>query len=471
MDHATDVPGIAIVRSSRSWARTLHRYVVDHGGAVVRTRPLEERQAIEEEYDILVVDDISSFLTNHIVEELHRRNRRVLGVYDPNERTGSAEEHSGRQRLTRLGVDGIIESGAAPEEYVRVIQELAPPRVRHTPAEVAASSTSGTGLVLAPPLTLAGFDPELDGDIVVPRSGANARGRRGHVTAVLGASGGSGATEIAIELARALGRRGERTVVVDGDELAPAMAQRLNLALHPNLRTAVDVVEHGTGRLSECLTAIANNLEVLVGLPHPKDWVEVRGTDMTAVLEELARGRPQVVVNTSPSIEDLATYGGPDRFGLSRSALSAADLIVIVCPPSPMGVSRLLDRVADLTEFTTNKPVHVVVNRTTKGSFKVTEIAREIERSFAPAGIHFIASDSRVERASWDGTLVPGGDFTKSLQSLMAAIPEAELAGRQRATAPEPTALSGPSGSAGAPAPAKGFQAWRGHLRPARKGA
>ena len=81
VEHDTDVPGIAIVRSSRGWARTLHRYVVDHGGAIVRTRPLEERQAIEEEYDILIVDDISSFLTNHIVDELHRRGRRVLGVY------------------------------------------------------------------------------------------------------------------------------------------------------------------------------------------------------------------------------------------------------------------------------------------------------------------------------------------------------------------------------------------------------
>ena len=75
IDHDLNVPEIAIVRSSCSWARTLHRYVVDHGGAVVKTRPLEERQALEDEYDILVVDDISSFLTNHIIEELHRRGR------------------------------------------------------------------------------------------------------------------------------------------------------------------------------------------------------------------------------------------------------------------------------------------------------------------------------------------------------------------------------------------------------------
>jgi MinD-like ATPase involved in chromosome partitioning or flagellar assembly len=420
VDHQVDAPGIAIVRSSRQWARTLHRYVVDHGGAVVKTRPLEERQALEDEYEILIVDDISSFLNNHIVEELHRRGRRVLGVYDSLE-GGATGEDSGRTRLVRLGVDGVIDANASPEEFVRVIQHLAPPleeRLRVVAQNFAVENDAAAAFGM--PTGSATGAPN-DGRHVAPR-------RRGHITAILGASGGVGTTEVSIEIARALGRRGERTVLVDGDELAPSLAQRLNLSLHPNIRTAVDVVEHGSGRLSECLTMIATNLETLVGLPHPRDWIEVRNSDMTAVVDELSRGRPQVVVNCSPAIEDLAGFGGADRYAMTRSAIIAADTVIVVCPPTPMGIARLIDRVADLAQLAEHKPIHVVVNRVAKGNFKRNEIAREIQRNFAPAGIHFVPVDERVEKASWEGTLTPRGEFTKAITTAIAPmIPKATM--------------------------------------------
>lgn len=421
-DHDADIPEIAIVRSSRSWARTLHRYVVDHGGAVVKTRPLEERQAIEDEYDILLVDDISSFLTKHIVDELHRRGRRVLGVFDPEE-FSATEENSGKQRLIRIGVDGAIEAQATPEEFVRAIHEFAPaPREKINHVDFLSE-------VLESDPTAMRIDPTMDtGGAPLPPSRNGQPRRRGHITAVLGASGGCGVTEIAIELARELGRRGEKTVVVDGDELSPSLAQRLSLPLHPNLRTAVDVVEHGTGRLSECLVSVANNLEVLTGLPHPKDWVEMRGSDIEAVLGELARGRPQIVVNASPLIEDLTLYGGADRFGISRAVVETANAIVVVCPPTPMGVARLIDRVADLAALADMKPVHVVVSRVQKGAFKRNEIQKEIQRSLNAASIHFIPEDGHVEHAAWEGTLVHNGEFSKSIASgLMPVIPKATI--------------------------------------------
>jgi MinD-like ATPase involved in chromosome partitioning or flagellar assembly len=202
----------------------------------------------------------------------------------------------------------------------------------------------------------------------------------------------------------------------------------LNLSLHPNIRTAVDVVEHGSGRLSECLTMIATNLETLVGLPHPRDWIELRGPDMTAVIDELARGRPQVIVNCSPAIEDLAGFGGADRYAMTRSAVIAADTIIVVCPPSPMGIARLIDRVADLALLAEGKPVHVVVNRNPKSNFKRNEIAREIQRNFAPAGIHFVPFDEKVEKAAWEGTLTPRGEFTKAVSTTVAPmIPKATM--------------------------------------------
>lgn len=434
VDHQLEAPSIAIVRSSRAWARLLHRYVVDHGGAIVKTRPLEERQAIEDDYDVLLVDDISSFLNNHIVEELHRRGRRVLGVYDMSESVGG--DDTGKQRLMRMGVDAVIDANVNPEDFVRAIQDLAPTAQERAQfaGNVITDDFGYEDLQALPGGPSGAGVPGRDPRRLAPR-------RRGHLTAILGASGGSGVTELAIEIGRSLGKRGEKTVVIDGDEMAPSIAQRLNLSLHPNIRTAVDVVEHGSGRLAECLTAVAPNLEVLVGIPHPKDWIEVRGSDMIAVLDEIARGRPQVIVNCSPSIEDLAGFGGADRFAMTRAAVVSADLVVVVCPPTPMGVARLIDRVADLALLAEGKPLHVIVNRIQKGMYKRNEIAREIQRNFAPAGIHFVPADPKVETASWEGTLAPRGEFTKAVSTTIAPmIPKATMLqggkGRGRPGAP-----------------------------------
>lgn len=425
-EHTTAVPGLAIVRSTRGWARLLHRYVVDHGGAVVKTRPLEERQAIEDEYDVLIVDDISSFLSAYIVEELHRRGRRVLGVYDQDEFSPNGDTGAGKQRLERLGVDGVIDAEATPEDFVRVIRDLAPVR-----AIDYSNGAFGAGEL--------GDDPfghltnsHSPGAVIRPMNGTPDNRPRGHITTVLGTSGGVGASEIALELARALGKRGERAVVIDADEMVPSLAQRLGVQLHPNIRTAVDVVEHGTGRLIDCLTNVGPNLEALVGLPHPRDWVEIRGPEIEAVIREVSRGRHQVVVNASPNIEDLAPFGSADRFAASRAAVSLADSIVLVCPPTPMGIARLIDRVADLDEIAQDTAVHVIINRAPKNSGKRKEIAREIERNFRPNSLHFISNDNRVEAAAWDGVLVSSGEFTRIVDDALAPlIPQQMRAARR----------------------------------------
>lgn len=434
-EHATQVPGLAIVRSARGWARTLHRYVVDHGGAIVKTRPLEERQALEDDYDVLIVDDISSFLSAYIVEELHRRGRRVLGVYDPDEFSPSGQGGAGKQRLERLGVDGVIDANATPEDFVRVIRDLAPVR----PVDYSQGVAHLEGFDSTDPFSHLSGTPGT-GAVIRPISGPEPNRPRGHISVVIGTSGGVGASEVAIELARGLGKRGERTVLIDADEVNPSLAQRLALQLHPNIRTAVDVVEHGTGRLINCLTTIGQNFEAMVGLPHPRDWVELRGPEIEAVINEVSRGRHQLVVNASPYFEDLAPFGGADRFALSRAAVSMADSIVMVCPPTPMGIARLIDKVAELDEVSQGIAIHVVINRAPKNNGKRKEIAREIERSFRPTSLHFISNDNKVEAAAWEGVLVQSGEFTRTIDSsLCPLIPQRA---RAKGRAPKATRSS-----------------------------
>ncbi|MDP8962265.1 MAG: hypothetical protein M3N32_11710 [Actinomycetota bacterium] len=388
---------ISIVVSPRDWAEQLHRFVADHGGAIVRARVLDAREALEDAWTVLVAEDLTSFLTPRLVDELHRRDRRVLGVYDP-------DEPWGRDRLVELGVDETAPLTTPPEDLVRIIAALASSvQLDHELSSLVWDSSPGS-------------KPSLE-------AAARSEAPLAPVIAVGGPPGGVGATEVAIGVAAELGRRGQRCVLVDGDEVAPSIAQRLGLPLHPNVRTAIDVVEHRTGGLLETLADVpAAGTQALCGLPNPRDWPEVRASELLAVVEELAVRFEHLVVNTSHAIEDLSGLGGPPRFGLTRALLACADQIVAVGGSTPVGVARLLDWVADLRALAPRTPLHVALNKAPDEGFKRSELNHEICRSVAVSAITFLPFDEKVEQASWDGTLVPSGGFTRSLVGLADAV-------------------------------------------------
>ncbi|HSL25070.1 MAG TPA: hypothetical protein VLA54_02225, partial [Acidimicrobiia bacterium] len=84
---------IALAVSAREWPDRIHRFLADHGGARVRAQILTPEDALAESYAILVIDDVSSFLTPRLVADLQLRRRLVLGVFDP------ADGPDGKERL------------------------------------------------------------------------------------------------------------------------------------------------------------------------------------------------------------------------------------------------------------------------------------------------------------------------------------------------------------------------------------
>ncbi|MDQ4131449.1 MAG: hypothetical protein M3133_10765, partial [Actinomycetota bacterium] len=371
----------------------------DHGGALVRARVLDAREALEDSYTVLVAEDLTSFLTPRLVDELHRRDRRVLGVYDP-------DEPWGRERLAELGVDETAPLTAPAEDLVRVIAALA--------------STVQLDRELS--ALVEDARPGLD---QYPDAATHSETPLATVTAVGGPPGGVGGTEVAIGLAAELSRRGRRCVLIDGDEVAPSVAQRLGLPLHPNLRTAVDVVEHRSGDLLDALSGLPGagaGAHTLCGLPNPRDWPEVRPSELLAVVEELTIRFEHLVINTSHAIEDLSGLGSPPRFGLTRALLACADQIVVVGTSTPVGVARLLDWVADLRALAPRTPLHVTLNKAPNDGFKRRELNHEICRTVSVPAVYFLPFDEKVEQAAWDGTLVGAGGFTRSLLGLADAV-------------------------------------------------
>lgn len=381
-------PELAIVVSPRDWAEVLHRWVADHGGALVRARIVGPQDAIEEGYDVLVVEDLTSFLSPRLVEDVRRLGRQVLGVYDP-------AEPWGRARLEELGVDDVLPSTTSPEEIVQAVRALVAVR--------------SIGWDLHPI------------DVGVP--GGSDGARRSPLVVVGGPGGGCGRTEVAVGLTDAFARHGRSAVLVDADDVAPSVAQRLGLPLHPNLRTAIDVIEHGGGDLGAALRQIAPGVDVLVGLPSPRDWRQVRPREVAATVSALRDGpRDVVIADVGPVIEEVPAGHGAERFGITRAMLGRATAIVAVCAPTPVGVARLLSWVSQVGGMAPSVPVHGVVNAVPRGRFVRGELSEELWRAWPLSSVGFVPMDGRVRDAAWRGCLVGGGGFQRALDGLVAAL-------------------------------------------------
>jgi MinD-like ATPase involved in chromosome partitioning or flagellar assembly len=406
-------PSIALAHSIRGWAQALHFFIMDHGGAIVRGYVMSPEDARNERYDVLVVDDITSFLSARLVSTLRTAGVRVLGVYDETDSHGV-----GRQRLLEIGVDDAIPASTPPGEFVETITRLAGPFIDDDPE-------------------LVGLLEELEArkrSAAVPPGGEPRRGPgvdRGRVVAVAAAAGGSGATEVSLALAVATRRAGRATVLCDVDDQAPAIAQRLGLPLHPNIRTAVDAVHHGTASLDATLhRSSALGIEVLSGLPNARDWYELRAGEVAEVIAELARFRAAVVANVGPRIDDLPNLGGPARFGVARAIAALADDIVLVGTASPLAVRRILDWLADARALIGDAGLHIVINQFPGGGFARAEIEAELQRSVTPASFTVIPYDKRVARAVWEGEPVARGPFTKAVGPLGERLMLAESGAR-----------------------------------------
>lgn len=406
MDTVLTDAELALVASPRPWAQRLHRFVADHGGARVRTTVLHADDALQERYDVLVVDDTTSFLTRRLVTQVREHGRRVLGVFDP-------EDPRGKSELMELGVDDVLERDASPREFLVAVAGLLAdtPAATPVPARTRTAAHRPDEARSAPALTAA---PE--------REGASRC-----VLAVGGSSGGPGATEVAVHLAAALAAT-RPCVLVDADDTAPSVAQRLNLPPYPNVVAAVEAVQRDDGTLRGTLASLAGNLSVLAGLAHPGDWADVRAGDVLDTVGQLAAQAGTVVVNVGHRLEDVRSAGGPPRYGLSRAILGMADAAVGVGLPTPVGVARLLDWVAVVTSVTRASVCHLVVNRAPASAFLRAEIEEQIRRTFEPSTLSFLPSDRRLEAFAWRGEVARKGAFARAvagLAGMVAPVPPA----------------------------------------------
>lgn len=358
---------LALAASARGWSDKLHRFLADHGGARVRLVALSPDDVISEAYDILVIDDVCSFLTPRLVDLVRRSGRSVLGVFD------SLDGADAKRRLLDCGVEDVIESGADPDEFLAAVV-----RIR----------TLAPAMAVLDPMV-----PEPDG--------------RGAIIAVGAPPGGCGATEVSVALAENLG-----AVLVDADDVAPSVAHRLSLTLHPNIRTAIDRVHHHSGSLAGAFHSVGG-LRLIAGLASGDDWSQLQPADVEAVIDELSLDHDRTVINIGSGLERPDV--GEGRFGLARAIVAMADRVVGVGAPNPVGMARLIRWFREARVLAPDAVMVAVINNVGRSTFQRAELSRELAGAVDVSAVRVVPSDPRVSEAAWSGSLVGRGPFKKAV--------------------------------------------------------
>lgn len=357
----TGGPELALAASARDWADRLHSFLLDHGGGRVTSRVMGADQAVADTYDVLVIDDICSFLTPRLVRSTRELGREIVGVYSP------ADAPDAKRHLLECGITDVIESDASPEEFLAVvIGTLAHRRPTQTHA-IGSSSSFRVG--------------------------------------VFGPVGGVGVTEVSIGLAKALSQT-LFTVLIDLDQQSPSIAQRLDLPLHPNLLSAIDSAHHG-GRLSTSMIE-SDGLHVIGGLAAPGS-PEVPAVEVEGLLDEVGAAGPAVVVS------DLGVLR-PDRLAMSRF-----NALVAVGSANPVGLARLVRLVQTVDATVTGADVVAVANRVAGGR-REFETRAELTRLLNGVAIVTLPEDRGLERASWDGVNLTRGPFARAMGRMASLI-------------------------------------------------
>jgi MinD-like ATPase involved in chromosome partitioning or flagellar assembly len=357
-------PDIAIAASARDWPDRLHRFLLDHGGGRVVDRIMSADQATGQTFDVLLIDDVCSFLTPMLVTILKQSSREVIGVYLPEDGSDA------KRRLLECGISDVIESGASGEEFLSKVTATLAHRVDASAIE---TSTSSSGLRLA----------------------------------VTGPCAGVGITEVSIALASLLARRSE-TMLVDMDPVWPSVAQRLDLPLHPNIRTALDHALHRVDRLEDAIHLV-HRLSVIGGRADGGAGADIPRSDYSMLLNVLGTRYQVVVADLGPLTE------------ANRAVLRDFDTLILVAAPNPVGITRLIRTLQLVENVAPGLSCLAVVNRCAAG-FKRSELVDEVRRVVPDAAVASLPQEPRLEEAAWNGSLVSRGRFNKAVEDMAGVV-------------------------------------------------
>lgn len=329
---------------------------------------MESDQAIASSFDVLFVDDICSFLTPRLVAAVKAKGAEVVGVFL------SSDGSDAKRRLLECGISDVIETEATPNEFV----EKAAAAIAHR-------------VVAAEPST-----PHKTGALSV---------------GIVGAAQGVGATELAVSLSTQLTRT-TSVALVDADPALPSVAQRLDLSVHPNIRTVLDESLHPSGGLAASIQQ-AGEVMVVGGVADAAHATPLNRSELSIVVDSMQQIARVVVLDLGPF--DRTTAGAFGR--LSTTA--------IVGSADPVGVTRLIRASQNLTEVVGGRRLVLVVNKTPSRPYYQAEIRAEVANALPGLPLVLLPFDRKMNTSNWEGSVADRGAFAKGVKDVARVITEA----------------------------------------------
>lgn len=289
-------------------------------------------------------------------------------------------------------------------------------------------------------------------DVEHIREQPDGEGRRGRLIAVWGPHGAPGRTTLAVNLAAEIAALGADSLLVDADTWGGSVAQALGL-LDDSAGLAAAVRAGGHGVLDvEALTRLAPEVDprmrVLTGLSRAGRWRELAPSALDVVWRTVRGLADWTVVDCGFSLEDEGGAGfeamlGPRRNGATISALSVAEVIVVVGAAEPVGIQRLVQGISELDQISALCGERVVVANKVRASAAGAAPERSVTEALVRyAGVPevVLVPDDRpaLDRAMLEGRTLrasaPGSPARAAIRELAAMLAGTAVGGRSRET-------------------------------------
>jgi len=179
-----------------------------------------------------------------------------------------------------------------------------------------------------------------------------ARAARARITAITSGKGGVGKTFIAVNLAAALARQGQRVLVLDADLGLANLDVMLNLA--PKI-TLHDVFT-GKSSLEDAIIPAPGGFSALLagsGMVEYSRMSPEVSEQFRLVIDRVAPRYDWVLLDTGAGISDVVLY-----------SVSLADEVLVVVTPEPTSMTDAYATIKVLASTQARRDVQVVVNQT-----------------------------------------------------------------------------------------------------------
>lgn len=247
--------------------------------------------------------------------------------------------------------------------------------------------------------------------------------------AVWGSSGAPGRSTIAASLAASFADRGSDTVLVDADTYGGSIAQMLAMLDDVSgLMAACRAANQGRAdEVADHLLDVEPRLRLLSGIPRADMWPQVRPGALELVLQRLQADADVVVADCASSLEPGDGARGSGRNQVTRHVLSSADAVLVVGRADPVGLSRLVRALHDLSDVAEVEPAVVVNLMRPSLGWSKREVARTLTRltgieqvTFVPADVP--ALDLAMMRGQLPRVVAPSSAFATAVDDLAATL-------------------------------------------------